>query len=221
MASKYFDADAMEKEINKILTGKVGKRWARKAGATGSRTNTNTTIGKNRIISHMVRLGYDVAQALEDNLPKGLKETDGPNLLPVTVSHPAPVQGEDGVYSIKISFQENSLSRKSLYATEHSLLLNKDVSYYTGEGIDNIAALFNNGYEIDVQHKNLPYGLWENKGYYTHALQERKGSKFVNNVADDFLEMEARDREFGPYIIDIEVTEDYAIMNDDDFKLSE
>lgn len=97
----------------------------------------------------------------------------------------APVKNPDGSYSVTLSFSTEALHRDSL---------DNDLGY---EGINNIVALFNNGYHA----KNYVYGWWEghrpigeaisrglgDEDYaWVRSQKEREGLHFMQEAAEEF-----------------------------------
>lgn len=76
-----------------------------------------------------------------------------------TLSYSAPVEIEPGVYQVVLSFDADTIHRDSL---------DNDLGY---EGIDNIVALFNNGYRAE----NRVYGWWNNHKPTTSDVSYRSG----------------------------------------------
>lgn len=77
-----------------------------------------------------------------------------------------------------IKFPEDRIRRESL------LVRGADVNYRTGEGIDDIIALFAQGYTISVPH--TPYGYWESRGVDIHAPKHRNPSTFMASARGEF-----------------------------------
>lgn len=75
---------------------------------------------------------------------------------------------------VEIEFDKKSLERESV---DHD---------YNGDGIDNIVALFNNGF--DVPEGNTPYGDWEHHGtwYHIKGWTHRDPLKFMQAASRKF-----------------------------------
>lgn len=102
-------------------------------------------------------------------------------------------------YKVSIEFPKGKLRRNSLFAED-----SVGDTYYTGNGINNILALFNNGMDIDKQ-KNVPYGLWETHGIEVRAIPHRDALKFMQSTAQDFYQ--ANQKRFE--ISSIDINEEY------------
>lgn len=95
----------------------------------------------------------------------------------------------DGLYQIPISFA-GKLERDSLDPAEY-------------DGIDNIAALLNNGY---IANSSI-YGVWMGHTYYNiPSLPQRTGAYFVQNAIRNFVESYASGKYF---YLDVEENEIY------------
>lgn len=83
-----------------------------------------------------------------------------------------------GEYILPLSFA-GDMSRESL---ENSAPQYDKYNGHTGEGIENIVALFNNGYEA---HGDV-YGYWRSHDTETYNLQARVGLHFIQQAIQDF-----------------------------------
>ena len=84
-------------------------------------------------------------------------------------------QTEDGSYAVEINFTDD-LSRESLQPDKYG-------------GVDNIIAIFNNGYPADRNRSEAishVHGWWHNKE--TQALEYRPGLYFLQDAVNDFNE---------------------------------
>ena len=109
-----------------------------------------------------------------------------------TVSQPQ--KAGKGLYKVGIEFNKASLRRNSLLAEK------RGGSYYTGEGIENILALFNNG--MDIHAKTVPIGLWESHGIVVRATTHRDALKFMQSTTQEFLDLYRRKYEVKSLDID-------------------
>lgn len=85
----------------------------------------------------------------------------------VSLEHGRAYETGSNMYQIEIWFS-NDLHRDSLVPDRY-------------EGIDNIVALFNNGYSADGQ----VYGMWHGKEIA--SLKERVGENFIDQAVRDFI----------------------------------
>ena len=86
------------------------------------------------------------------------------------LSHGEPRKVGKNMYQIDISFTGN-LSRDSLNVDDY-------------DGIENIAALLNNGYSA----RNRTYGYWLNHSHYSiPSLQNRTGAQFIQGAIRNFM----------------------------------
>lgn len=84
------------------------------------------------------------------------------------LSHDEPVKVGRNSYQISVSFDEN-LHRESLYPKGYP------------EGVDNIAALLNSGYDAGKR----VYGIWH--GNKIHSLTHRDGAHFIESAIRTFM----------------------------------
>ena len=84
------------------------------------------------------------------------------------LSYSKPIKINENIYEIEVWFTD-SLKRQSLEPDRYS-------------GIENIAALLNNGYSAS----HSVYGLWNNHGQYK-SLQQREGTHFINNAIINYM----------------------------------
>lgn len=80
------------------------------------------------------------------------------------------------------------LHRESLEADEESVdyWSSRGFGRHTGPGIDNIVALFNNGYDDSREPIKTVYGLWASTGQFVHNKQEREALRFIQQAVMDF-----------------------------------
>ncbi len=108
--------------------------------------------------------------ASQYNLPNSVREHF--NSLRATAPYESGKQG----YKIDITF-EDDLSRMSLLITS-----GKNSGQHTGEGISNIIALFNNGYDASSK----VFGLWESHGENISSLTHRDSLNFMESTVESF-----------------------------------
>lgn len=108
--------------------------------------------------------------ASQHNLPNSVREHF--NSLKAT----SPYEVGKQKYKIDIIF-EDDLSRMSLLITS-----GKNSGQRTGDGISNIVALFNNGYDTS----NKVFGLWESRGEKISSLTHRDGLHFMESTVESF-----------------------------------
>lgn len=104
-----------------------------------------------------------------------------------------PIKIDDDLYKVYITFNKEMLRRKSLKAENF-----QGDTYYTGEGINNILALFNNGMDISAEKQaemyghsysgsGAPFGLWETHNIMVRATTHRDPLLFMQRTAREFL----------------------------------
>lgn len=89
-----------------------------------------------------------------------------------------PTKVGKGQYKVQVIFDKELLRRDSLTYTRGG-------ARASGSGIDNIIALFNNGYDIDAA--KVPYGLWATHGVKVRARQHRDQLQFMQQTVEEFL----------------------------------
>lgn len=83
-----------------------------------------------------------------------------------------------GTYRVSVDFDDTALRRESLIETKFG--------GRTGDGIDNILALLNNG--MDTATGKAPWGFWETHGdILVHALAHREPLNFMQDAMREFL----------------------------------
>ena len=106
-------------------------------------------------------------------LPESIASVGG------SLSASDPVELSSGEYKCEVGFDRGALRRESLYTKNG----------YTGEGIDNIVALFNNGYRA----ANYVYGYWRGEGDdfddsfgWVKSKKEREALHFMQDAVSEF-----------------------------------
>lgn len=89
------------------------------------------------------------------------------------LEHGAPIKVGKNMYQISVSFSDN-LHRESLYSSGWP------------EGVENIAALLNTGYDASKR----VYGIWNGKK--TTSVQNRIGARFIEGAIRTFMADEAK-----------------------------
>lgn len=133
-------------------------------------------IGKTK----MTEMANAFADMIRRRLPESISEVGN------TLSVSEPTKNPDGSYEVVLCFDHNALHRDSLES---------DFGY---DGIDNIVALFNNGYHA----RNYVYGWWNNhkpsgesvyrsgigEGDYAwvRSKKEREALQFMQDATSEF-----------------------------------
>ena len=102
------------------------------------------------------------------------------------LSHGVPVKVGRNSYQISVSFDDN-LHRDSLYPSGYP------------DGVENIAALLNSGYDASKR----AYGMWH--GHETHGIKHRDGARFIESAIRTFMADYAK--KYG--VVNIEVDDAY------------
>ena len=108
-------------------------------------------------------------EVLQNEIMRNPKLVNISELL-LNLSYSTPIKTGKNTYSIEVSFV-NNLAKESLYPQEY------------GDGIQNIAALFNNGYSA----KSPVYGYWH--GNRIKSLETRNATNFIGNAIDSFMSL--------------------------------
>ena len=130
--------------------------------------------------------------AFQYNLPSSVRE----HFNSLRATYPVPYGASKQKYKIDITF-EDDLSRMSLLITS-----GKNSGKRTGDGVSNIVALFNNGYNAN----NNVFGLWESHGENISSLTHRKSLNFMESTVESF------NREWG------NLYNVYAYISSDEYK---
>lgn len=96
----------------------------------------------------------------------------------LTYDFPRPIDGDKTLYNVEIYFQDD-MSRMSLLITS-----GRRAGQRTGDGINNIVALFNNGY----QARSQVFGVWSGREELGSigSRQSRDGLHFMQQAVSDF-----------------------------------
>lgn len=178
-AEKYLSTKEGKKKVKKALDTKVLNRSSsdmiyspEEAGAAFA-----TTLA-NEILSLAVPSGSDVSGG-----SLGLTAVEA--LMDINVSKP--VSCGDGLYSIEISFA-GDLTRPSLVPSKF-------------DGVRNLAALLNNGYDA----RRSVHGIWHGEDKW--SLMRRQGANFIGSAVTKFKSSCSSKYN----IVDIEVDDIYEI----------
>ncbi|MCD8376862.1 MAG: hypothetical protein LUD69_07950 [Oscillospiraceae bacterium] len=179
------DMDAILKKAQTYLDSSEGQKQIQQAarGAIMGNVTFQTASGHGYSIRQAANKfietlrGSIAASGLSAGVASALNE----------IEYDAPVDNGDGTFSINIHFVGN-LKRKSLYDEEYP------------EGVDNLAALYNNG----VDHMMSPvYGTWH--GELAHSRTVIPGLHFIEQAKQSFMAADAA--KYG--VIDIQLGDDY------------
>ena len=152
-AKEFLESEEGKEKIDKALTKKTkgGKNPIKMAGIDFA------NVLKNQINALSVPSGSDVSHG-------GLGETAVMALTQIDIEDP--VLLKDGMYSIGISFS-GDLSRPSLNPDKY-------------DGIQNLAALLNNGYAT----RRPVHGTWHGEDKW--GLMKRQGANFIGSAVANF-----------------------------------
>lgn len=160
------------------------------------------------------RLARTLVSMIRAELPEQIKEVGS------AISCTKPVRLPNGGYSVDIKFDKSAIFRESLenddsYFAEHN--------GFTGDGISNIVALFNNG----VQAKGHVYGYWNghrptgsalafsvhgDEDYaWVRSAKDREPLHFMQKVEQKFNAMFSQ-----KYCVTIILGSDYTNFDPDD-----
>lgn len=171
-AKKAISSTKIRKDINKVVP----------AGAeviASEAAEKFINVLRKEIESHALSEGAGFSSG-------GLGSTAIDSLTQLSSSKPYKLS--DGSYQIMVWFDDN-LSRESLVPERY-------------DGVDNIAALLNSGYEAG----HRVYGVWKGHGDARRSsLMNRGGANFIENSVSDFMGNYASD--YG--VTDIEINDIY------------
>lgn len=166
------------KQYSNTANGKEKMRKAvSNAISEGRQLSNGTKIANTQEMNNLADILISIIQS---HLPDSIKSVGG------TLTHGTPVGNTKRGYEVKINFDRAALHRDSL---------ENDLDY---EGIDNIVALFNNGYEAS----NYVYGWWNghnatgeavsrsitmDEGYaWVRSKKNREALNFMQAAAEEF-----------------------------------
>lgn len=131
---------ALNDKLKAYANTSVGKRRMRDCIQTARDSGKTLASGGNVVDKKlMLEMAYALAEMIRKRLPSSISDVGD------TLSVSAPARRPDGSYKVVLNFDASALHRNSL---------ENDLGY---NGIDNIVALFNNGYHA----KNYVYGWWD------------------------------------------------------------
>lgn len=168
---------------NRSVEGKLRmKEYINQCRADGrQQTYGGSTVITNEVM--MSAAGKLIQLIQEAARSCGLPESVMNHLYNLDISEP--IQRQDGSSVMYIYFS-GDLRRESLEATDDSAdyWASRGFGKHTGEGINNIVALFNNGYSKDSI--KTVFGLWASTGEIVHNKTERDGLYFIQRAVDEF-----------------------------------
>lgn len=159
----------------------VGKRRMKACIENAQSTGKQLASGDKVVsVKQMTEMANALAEMIRRRLPESIADVGN------TLVSTAPVKHPDGSYEVVLRFDPSALHRDSL---------DNDLGY---DGINNIVALFNNGYHA----KNYVYGWWDGhrptgdslfrsgqvQGDYAwvRSEKEREALQFMQDAAEEF-----------------------------------
>ena len=186
-AKKYTETGKSKKEKDKIVAGALLGRITLGAGSNLRDNIENASSAADKFI---VVLRNEIGNHIGSDYSKGQFSELARDVLD-DITHSAPYSDGDKVY-VDIMFTDDR-HRDSL-----------DPSY---EGIDNIIALLNNGYNAN----GAVFGDWIDHNNVEHedawSVRRRGGAHFIEQAVTDFWGNYATDYN----VIDIKVAEEYGV----------
>lgn len=186
-AKKYTETGKFKKEKDKIVTGALLGKITLGAGSNLRDNIENASSAADKFI---VVLRNEIGNHIGSDYSKGQFSELARDVLD-DITHSAPYSDGDKVY-VDIMFTDDR-HRDSL-----------DPSY---EGIDNIIALLNNGYNAN----GAVFGDWIDHNNVEHedtwSVRRRGGAHFIEQAVTDFWGNYATDYN----VIDIKVAEEYGV----------
>lgn len=167
-------ADELNAKITSWTKTKEGKKAVSKAAA-------NAANNGDAVRERMIHVANIFIQTLKDTASSRIGFTESNQSIQehfnsLKASEPSTVERDGKVYGVVYVYfsSEDDLSRNSLLLPDGNR---------TGDGINNIIALFNNGYEL--KSKTTPRGVWEghNDGKRTRAKRKRDELEFMQQAA--------------------------------------
>lgn len=137
----------------------------------GTLANGQKVIGP----EEMSAMAQDLINMIRARLPESISSVGS------TLHATAPTRSGEDAYRVRISFDSNALFRESLETDEE---YGNQYGGHTGPGIQNIVALFNNGYGKDQIGR--VYGLWASHGVMTYNAASRVGIGFMQAAVAEF-----------------------------------
>ena len=174
------DSDIMKK-LNAYAKTPTGKKrmgtCLKKAQETGKPLASGEVVPSKK---HMSEMASALVEMIRRRFPASIADVGN------TLTATKPIRKSDGSYEVTLKFDHGSLHRDSL---------ENDLGY---DGIDNIVALFNNGYHA----KNYVYGWWNGhrptgesvyrsgstQGEYAwiRSEKEREALQFMQEAVEEF-----------------------------------
>lgn len=194
---EYCTSERGREKLNKQLTDSKGANLIKYDGRMISATDFAYMIAED-FYKELVDLAYDA-------LPLSTQQSVRDNIESTTVTEPPSCTGEHGgTYEWSIGVTIGGTNKKVLY--RDSFRESPNGSSRTGDGIDNIVAMFNNG----VGAKGAVHGYWDDHGdnmYWSRMI--RPSLRFVQEAAKNVVEMYKR----RGYSISIEISGEYGRDN--------
>lgn len=206
--------DAIMKKVRAYARSDEGKQRIKgrvdEARTTGKKLASGSKVTTEQ---DMAQLAERLATSIRNNLPEQIKEVG--EFLYVST----PYRLKDGTYKIALSFDRAAVHRDSLSSTDSPNSVNfpkkKDGSLYrgrteerrqdsmdmygafTGGGIDNIVALFNNGHDPNGENYGKSvFGFWKTGGgnpdglwsdyVWVRSKNDREPLRFMNEAVAAF-----------------------------------
>lgn len=167
----YGKSNAGQNKI-KELREKAFDRGATFGSGNGITSKSDYKRVANKYLEYLYQYSVNNPQ-MGDAITRIIQET----IAHAFISEPTKVG--KGQYKVQVIFDEELLKRDSLSYTR------KNGQRGQGEGINNIIALFNNGY--DIPDGRVPYGLWATHGVKIRARQHRDQLQFMQQSVQEFL----------------------------------
>lgn len=167
---KYANSTACKEKVQQLREQAFDKNQK-----FGKQLNQDGIISKNNY-SDNAKKYLDILKLYAVSQPEvsdGLSEIIQQTVNHATISRPEKVG--KGMYKVSIEFDHELLRRESI------------VGYYTGEYIENILALFNNG--MDIKNGEPPIGYWDSHGIRIRATAHRDALRFMQNTVDEFMKL--------------------------------
>ena len=190
---EYCASERGREKLNKQLTDSKGANLIKYNGRMISATDFAYMIAED-FYDELVSLAYE---ALQLSTQQSVRD----NIANTTVTEIPSCTGEyGGTYYWSVGITIGGTSKRFLYRDSFRERPNSSVR--TGDGIDNIVALFNNGVGAD----GAVHGYWDNHGddmYWSRMIRPSLG--FIQEAARNVVEMYKR----RGYFISIDISGEY------------
>lgn len=199
--------ESLKSKIDNYAKSDVGKEKIKQKrieafdkGETFGKSNkyeiTFASLDDYKILGHLFMLALDSTIKLDPRSSSALKKISSDLVDNNKYTVIKPLKYNDDSYRLNVIFNKDNLKRKSLLKEDGF-----GGQYYTGEGINNILALFNNGMDISEKKRGelydnsylgytglgAPFGLWETHGINVRGTTHRDPLLFMQNTAKHFL----------------------------------